>query len=132
MKMRIISSKNEIAEVKPNEEVVHLTFRPSNKDIFQILTKCPDLQAVHIPESYYNTVSKTVKLYLDMQNISLIKGDVWGHRKDINEYSEISENIYERIREYRKQGLSDDEIVSNMEDTGLSDDFIRFLVKQNT
>jgi Protein of unknown function (DUF1699) len=34
MKIRVISSREEISTLNPNERIVHLTFRPSNQDIF--------------------------------------------------------------------------------------------------
>jgi hypothetical protein len=71
-------------------------------------------------------------MYLEMQGIDLLEGDVWGHRKDINEYSEVSRSVYDRIEEYRKEGLAEEEITDKMvKETRLSPDFITFLMKQN-
>jgi hypothetical protein len=56
--------------------------------------------------------------------------NVWGHRKDINEYSEISQGIYDRIDHYRTDGLLDDEIEDKMSrDLHIGQDFIRFIIK---
>ncbi len=90
MKIRVVSSKEEINTLNPNEEMVHLAFRPSNTDILTLITKCPNIKAVHIPSSYRRTISNSVIMYLKMKDIELLEGDVWGHRKDINEYSEVS------------------------------------------
>ena len=90
MKIRVVSSKEEIDTLKLNEEIVHLAFRPSNKDIFKLIMKCPEIKAIHIPSSYKKTISSSAQMYLSMQNIALLEGDVWGHRKDINEYSEVN------------------------------------------
>jgi hypothetical protein len=69
-------------------------------------------------------------MFLEMKGIALLEGDVWGHRKDINEYSEISQSIYERIREYSADGLSDDEIEAKLSnDLHMGPDLIRFIVK---
>jgi len=66
-----------------------------------------------------------------MQDINLLEGDVWGHRKDINEYSEVSQGVYDRIKEYRDEGISEEEINEKMvRETRLSPDFIEFLMKQ--
>ena len=66
-----------------------------------------------------------------MQEIDLLEGDVWGHRKDINEYSEVSKNVYDRIDEYRKEGISEEKIADKMvKETRLSPDFINFIMKQ--
>lgn len=130
MKIRVVSSKEEINSLSPNEEIVHLAFRPSNTDILTLVTKCPHLKALHVPPSYKRTISKSTQMFLDMRGIGLIEGDVWGHRKDINEYSEISQSIYDRIDQYRADGLSDDEIESKMSsDLHLGPDLIKFIIK---
>jgi len=131
MKIRVVSSKDEIDSLGPNEEVVHLAFRPSNTDIFSLVLKCPNVKALHVPNSYKRTISNSAQMYLEMQGIALLEGDVWGHRKDINEYSEVSQSVYDRINQYRADGLSDEEIEAKMEkETRLSPDFIKFLVKK--
>ena len=132
MKIRVVSSKDEINTLGPNEEIVHLAFRPSNTDIFSLVMKCPNVKALHIPSSYKRTISNSARMYLEMQGIDLLEGDVWGHRKDINEYSEVSQSVYDRIDQYRADGLSEDEIEDKMvRETRLSPDFVKFLVKQN-
>jgi hypothetical protein len=69
-------------------------------------------------------------MFLEMKGIALIEGDVWGHRKDINEYSEVSESVYERFDQYRANGLSDEEIAAKMErELHMSTDLIKFLLK---
>lgn len=130
MKIRVVSSKEEINTLNPNEEMVHLAFRPSNTDILTLITKCPNIKAVHIPSSYRRTISNSVIMYLKMKDIELLEGDVWGHRKDINEYSEVSPSVYDRIDQYQKNGMSEKDIVEKLvRETRLSPDFISFLVK---
>lgn len=132
MKIRVVSSKEEIDNLSHNEEIIHLAFRPSNTDIFALIMKCPEVKAIHIPSSYKRTISNSAKMYLKMQGIELLEGDVWGHRKDINEYSEISQNVYDRIKKYRQDGMHDDDIIDKMvRETRLSPDFISFLIKSN-
>jgi hypothetical protein len=132
MKIRVVSSKEEINTLSPNEEIVHLAFRPSNTDIFSLIMKCPQVKALHIPSSYKRTISNSAKMYLTMQGIELLEGDVWGHRKDINEYSEVSQNVYDRIKQYRLDGMQEDDITDKMvRETRLSPDFISFLIKSN-
>ena len=131
MKIRVVSDKEEISTLSNDEEIVHLAFRPSNTDIFELVKRCPNVKALHIPSSYKRTISKAAKMYLDMENIDLLEGDVWGHRKDLNEYSEVSQNVYDRITEYKSEGISEDDITDKMvKETRLSAEFIRFLVKQ--
>ena len=56
------------------------------------------------------TVSKSVEMFLEMQRMKLIEGDVWGHRKDLNEYYNIPSPVLEKIKEMRLQGKSAEEI----------------------
>jgi hypothetical protein len=130
MKIRVVSSKDEISSLGPNEQMIHFAFRPSNTDIFTLITKCPNVKALHIPPSYIRTVSKSTRMFLEMKGIALLEGDVWGHRKDINEYSEISQSIYDHIKEYSADGLSDDEIEAKLSnDLHMGPDLIRFIVR---
>ncbi len=129
MKIRVVSSKEEIDTLKNDEEIIHLAFRPSNKDIFKLILKCPEVKAIHIPSSYKKTISSSAQMYLSMQNIALLEGDVWGHRKDINEYSEISQRVFDRIQELKKEGFSDDDTVEKLvRETRLSPDFVSFIM----
>ena len=104
MKIRVVSSKEEIFTLNPNERVVHLAFRPSNKDIFALVETCPKIEVIQLPKSYRRTVSKSIEMFLEMQRIQLIEGDVWGHRKDINEYYSIPSSVIEKIRELKSEG----------------------------
>ena len=131
MKIRVVSSKDEIETLSNEEEIVHLAFRPSNKDIFSLVMKCPNVKALHIPSSYKRTISGSAKMYLSMQGIDLLEGDVWGHRKDINEYSEVSKSVFDRIKDFRAEGLSEEGIADKMaRETRLGPDFIEFIMKQ--
>ncbi len=104
MRIRVASSKEEIFTLNPNERIVHLAFRPSNKDILGLVETCPKIEVVQLPKSYRRTVSKSIEMFLEMQRIQLIEGDVWGHRKDINEYYSIPSSVIEKIRELKMEG----------------------------
>ena len=110
MRIRVVSSRDEIFTLNPNERVVHLAFRPSNKDILGLVETCPKLEVIQLPKSYMATVSKSIEMFLEMQRIQLIEGDVWGHRKDINEYYTIPSSVTEKIREMRIEGKSKEDI----------------------
>lgn len=130
MKIRVVSSKDEINTLSTDEEIIHLAFRPSNKDIFELVQTCPEMKALHIPGSYKKTVSKSILLFLDMQNIKLLEGDVWGHRKDINEYYEIKKSVFDKINNLKKEGKSQKEILDKMKkETRLSPDLVEYLLK---
>lgn len=110
MKIRVVSSRDEISTLNPNERLVHLTFRPSNKDIFELVESCPRIEVVQLPKSYMATVSNSIKMFLQMQRIQLAEGDLWGHRKDINEYYTIPSSLIENIKEMKIEGKTAEEI----------------------
>jgi hypothetical protein len=110
MKIRVVSSKEEIFTLNPNERIVHLAFRPSNKDIFGLVETCPKIEAIQLPKSYMSNVSISIEMFLEMQRIQLIEGDVWGHRKDITEYYSVPSSVIEKIRAMKNEGKSDEEI----------------------
>jgi hypothetical protein len=132
MKIRVVSSKEEIESLKKGEKIIHLTFRPSERDIFALVKSCPEVKAIHIPGSYMKTVSDSTKMLLEMQGIALLEGDVWGHRKDINDYSDIKQEIFDKIEKLKSEGLSKNDVSKRMEkETGLSKDLLQFLMKGN-
>ncbi|PPA79401.1 MAG: hypothetical protein C00003105_01607 [ANME-2 cluster archaeon HR1] len=129
MKIRVVSSKDEIDSLDIQEQMVHLTFRPSNKDIMILVNKCPNLKAIHVASSFMKTISESTKMFLKMQDISLLEGDVWGHRKDINEYYEINPAFFDKVKTFKSEGLSDSEIISRLErESRLDKDLIKFLI----
>ncbi|RZN14755.1 MAG: DUF1699 family protein [Methanosarcinales archaeon] len=129
MKIRVVSSKNEIVSLNPGESIIHLTFRPSNKDIFNLVKNCTDLKAIHIPGSYKKTISEATEIFLSMQGIELLEGDVWGHRKDINEYSEVGSGIYDRIDTLKSEGLSDEAIAERInKESRISKDLVKYIL----
>jgi hypothetical protein len=129
MKFRVISTKSDIENIDKNDEYIHFAFRPSNTDIFNAISNNPDLKAIQIPSSYMKTLSKSMKMFFDIHNVSLIEGDIWGHRKDINEYYEVPDSVYKKLREMVNEGLSEDKIIEKMsKETRLDPDFIRFLL----
>jgi hypothetical protein len=70
-------------------------------------------------------------MFLDMQGIDLLEGDVWGHRKDINEYSEIKPEVFDRINELKSEGLSESALLNRLgRETNLSKDLLNFLIKE--
>ncbi|MHB8102465.1 MAG: DUF1699 family protein [Methanosarcina sp.] len=106
MKIRVVSSREEILTLNPNERIVHLAFRPSNKDVLALVEACPKIEVIQLPRSYRRSVSESIKMFLEMKRIQLIEGDVWGHRKDISEYYSIPSSVIEKIREMKTKRKS--------------------------
>lgn len=86
---RIIGSEEDLKDLEGKEENVHFCFRPSEKNIFELVSKSPRLKRIQLPASYHKTISSTTKALLKMKNIKLLVGDIWGHRTDIDRFAEI-------------------------------------------
>ena len=131
MKLRVVSSKKEITDLNRNEQLVHLAFRASNMDVMNLVQSCPRLRAVQIPPSYHETMSKAAQQFLEIQGVQLLRGDVWGHRKDIDEYYSIGEKIVGRISNLMAEGNSVEETVKKLQrETKLSENSIRYIFKE--
>ena len=131
MKLRVVSSKKEITDLSRNEQLVHLAFRASNMDVMNLVQSCPRLRAVQIPPSYHETMSKAAQQFLEIQGVQLLRGDVWGHRKDIDEYYAIGDKIVSRINGLMAEGNSIEDTVKKLQrETKLSEDLIRYILKE--
>ena len=131
MKIRVVSSREEIFKLNPNERIVHLAFRPSNKDIFGLVETCPKLEVLQLPHSYKRTVSKSIQMFLEMQRIQFIEGDVWGHRKDLNEYYNVPSIVIERIKEMKNEGKSVEDIEAKVSrESKLNPDMVAYILNK--
>ena len=131
MKIRVVSSRDEILSLNPNEKVIHLAFRPSNKDIFLLVEICPRLEIVQLPNSYQKTISKSMGMFLEMQKIQLLEGDVWGHRKDINEYYVVPPSVITKIRNLNAEGIPGHKIAEKMtKESKLSPKMILYILNR--
>ena len=132
MKIRVVSSREEICKLNPNEKAVHIAFRPSNEDIFGLIETCPKVEVIQLPQSYMRTVSKSVQMFLDMQRIKLIEGDVWGHRKDLNEYYSIPSSVIEKIKEMKTEGKSAEDIEARVsKENKLNREMVAYIMTMN-
>jgi hypothetical protein len=133
MKLRVVSSKKEIDDLNKNEQLIHLAFRAANTDIFKLLQNCPRVRAVQVPSSYRKTLSRASEMFFVMQGVELIEGDVWGHRKDIDDYYSIDERVLERIDALQSSGENANDIARTISrDTKLSPALVKYLVKQRS
>jgi hypothetical protein len=133
VKLRVVSSKNEIDRLNRNEQMIHLAFRASNTDIFRLLQNCPRVRAIQVPSSYRKTLSRASEIFLMMQGVELIEGDVWGHRKDINEYYTIDERIFRRIGQLLDTGIDIERIADTVSrESSLSPELVKYVIKQTS
>lgn len=131
MKIRVISSRNEILSLNPNEKVVHFAFRPSNKDIFLLVETCPKLDIIQLPKSYRKTVSRAIEMFLEMQKVQLLEGDVWGHRKDINEYYTVPPSVISKIRSMKAEGIPGENIAEKVvHESKLSPEMVSYILNK--
>jgi len=77
-------------------------------------------------------VSKSIELFLKMNRIELVEGDVWGHRKDLNEYYNIPSGIMEKISSMKELGKNNDEIIVTVSaDKKINADLVAYILNRN-
>ena len=86
IRIRVVTSRDEILGLGIEEKAVHLAFRPSDRDLFNLVKTCPGIELLQLPASSYDALSKFIKMYLASSGIHLVKGDVSGHWHDLNNY----------------------------------------------
>jgi len=130
MRLRVVSSKNEISNLNPNEKMIHLAFRASNVDFLSLMQRCPRLRMIQVPPSYKKTMSNAMQVFLDMQGVELLEGDVWGHRKDLDEYFTVEDATLEEIRTMASSGTSMEDISAQLQKKArLGPDLIKYIAK---
>lgn len=128
MRLRVVSGKSEIPNLNPNEKMAHLAFRASNVDFLNLMQRCPRLRTIQVPHSYQKTMSDAIRVFLEMQGIELLVGDVWGHRKDLDEYYTVDEATIEEIRTLAARGASAEDVASQIQKkTKLGTDLIKYI-----
>lgn len=128
MRIRVVSERSEIPALNPNEKIIHLAFRASNVDFLNLMQRCPRLRAIQTPSSYRKTMSNAIGVFLDMQGIELLEGDVWGHRKDLDEYFTVEDATLEEIRALAASGVSTDEVAAQIQKKArIGSDLIRYI-----
>jgi hypothetical protein len=133
MRLRVVSSKNEIFNLNPNEKLVHLAFRASNVDFLNLMQRCPRLRMIQVPPSYCKTMSNAIQVFLDMQGIELLEGDVWGHRKDLDEYFTVDDATLDEIRSMATTGVNPEEMAAQVQKKArLGPDLIKYIAKTKT
>jgi hypothetical protein len=130
MRLRVVSARNEIPNLNPNEKMIHMAFRASNVDFLNVMQRCPRLRLIQVPPSYRRTMSDAIQVFLDMQGIELLQGDVWGHRKDLDEYFTVEDETLNEIRSMAATGASIDDVTTEMQKKArLGSDLIKYIAK---
>ena len=98
-------------------------------DFLNLFQKVPRLQLIQSPSSYMKTMSNANRMFMEMQGVELLEGDVWGHRKDLDEYFTIEDETIEEIRSLVAGGMSPDDVADQIQEKSrLSPDLIKYLV----
>ena len=130
MRLRVISARTEIPNLNPNEKTVHLAFRASNVDFLNLMQRCPRLRMIQVPPSYCKTMSNAIQVFLEMQGIDMLEGDVWGHRKDLDEYYTVDNTTLEEIRALAASGVSVDDVTEQIrKKSRISSDLIKYIAE---
>ena len=130
MRLRVISARNEIPNLNPNEKTVHLAFRASNVDFLKLMQRCPRLRMIQVPPSYRKTMSNAIQVFLEMQGVEMLEGDVWGHRKDLDEYFTVEDSTLEEIRALAASGVSADDVADQIQRKArISSELIKYIAR---
>ena len=130
MRLRVISARTEIPNLNPNEKAVHLAFRASNVDFLNLMQRCPRLRMIQVPPSYRKTMSNAIQVFLEMQGIEMLEGDVWGHRKDLDEYYTVDDTTLEEIHALAASGVSADDVADQIQrKIRMGSDLIKYIAK---
>jgi hypothetical protein len=114
IRIRVVTSRDEILGLEQRETAVHLAFRPSDRDLFSLVKTCPGIEILQLPASSYDGLSKFIQMYLASSGIHLVKGDVSGHWHDLNNYFVIPSYVIEKIKELEVQGRTEEEIIDEI------------------
>ena len=133
MRLRVISARNEIPNLNPNEKTVHMAFRASNVDFLNLMQRCPRLRMIQVPPSYRKTMSNAIQVFLEMQGVEMLEGDVWGHRKDLDEYFTVEDATLNEIRSLAASGANMDDMASQIQKTArIGPELIKYIAKTKT
>jgi hypothetical protein len=130
MRLRVVSARSEIPNLNPNEKMIHLAFRASNVDYLNLMQRCPRLRLIQVPPSYKKTMSNAINVFMDMQGIELLQGDVWGHRKDLDEYFTVEDETMNEIRSMMATGASMNDVAAEVQKKArIGSDLIKYIAK---
>ena len=67
---------------------------------------------------------------MDMQGIELLEGDVWGHRKDLDEYFAVEDATLNEIRSLAASGANMEDMAAQLQKKArLGPELIKYIAK---
>jgi hypothetical protein len=75
-------------------------------------------------------MSSAIQVFLDMQGIEMLQGDVWGHRKDLDEYFTVEDATLAEIRSLAASGATMDDVTDQIQKKArISPELIKYIAK---
>ena len=67
-----------------------------------------------------------------MQGVKLLEGDVWGHRKDLDEFFTVEDSTLDEIRTLVASGTNLDDITSQMQKKArINSDLVKYIAAES-
>lgn len=132
MKIRVVSSRDEIANLNPKERVVHLTFKPVALSILELTKRCPKLEAIEVAPSQFAKVSERSLCLLEVLKVKIFAGQIQGYRTDRAEYITVDDAmILQRAWVLQTEGMDSKAIVARVaREAGVSPGLVGFILKR--
>ena len=70
---------------------------------------------IQVPPSYHKTLSNAIQDSWEMQGLDIVEGDVWGHRKDLDEYYTVDETILNEINALAAGGATAEDVADQIQ-----------------
>ena len=75
-------------------------------------------------------MSNAIQVFLEMQGIQLLEGDVMGHRKDLDEYFTVEDATLNEIRSLVARGANMDDMAAQIQKTArIGPELIKYIAK---
>ena len=75
-------------------------------------------------------MSDAIQVFMDMQGIELLQGDVWGHRKDLDEYFTVEDETLNEIRSKAATGASMDDVATEIQKKArIGPELVKYIAK---
>jgi hypothetical protein len=97
------------------------------------MQRCPMLRAIQVPFSHRKAMSNALQVFLEMQGIELLEGEVSDNKNDPDEYFTVDEATLEEIRALIASGMGVDDVASQIQKkAGISQSLIKYIAKAGT
>ena len=75
-------------------------------------------------------MSCAIQVFMEMQGIEMLEGDVWGHRKDLDEDFTVDDSTPEEIRALAAKGASADYVAEQIQKKAwIGSELIKYIAK---